>query len=144
MFRTVLVATDGSDEAMGALNKAVELVLSLGAGASLHIASVVSYAGIPTMLAKQPPNAPDLLADQAQEALQLAAAQAFASGVAAETHLLNGEVVPTLLECAEKVGADVIAIGFRGRNRLAAIVMGSVAGSLARSTTLPVLVVRTD
>jgi nucleotide-binding universal stress UspA family protein len=32
--------------------------------------------------------------------------------------------------------------GYRGRNRLAAAVMGSVAGDLVRHTTLPVLVVR--
>jgi nucleotide-binding universal stress UspA family protein len=142
MFRTVLVATDGSDEATAAVRKAVELTLSLGPEASLHVASVVAYAGVPSMLAKQPPDAPDLLADQAQEALQLAGAEAFAAGLQVETHLLTGEVVSTVLECAEQIGADVLVIGFRGRNRLAAIVMGSVAGHLVRSTTLPVLVVR--
>jgi len=144
MFRTVLVATDGSDEALTAVRKAVELTQSLGAGARLHIASVIAYAGIPQILAKQPPDAPDLLSDQAQEALQLAAADAFAAGLQPETHLLTGEVVPALLECAEKTGTDVLVIGFRGRNRLAAIVMGSVAGTLVRTTTLPVLVVRSD
>ncbi|HEY1978149.1 MAG TPA: universal stress protein [Candidatus Baltobacteraceae bacterium] len=142
MFRTVLVATDGSDEAMAAVRKAVELTLSLGAGASLHIASVVAYADIPLMLAKQPANAPDLLSDQAQEAVQLAAALAFATGLQPQTHLLTGEVVPALLECAEKVGADVLVAGYRGRNRLAAIVMGSVAGKIVRSTAIPVMVVR--
>lgn len=142
MFRTVLVATDGSDEAMAAVRKAVELTLSLGAGASLHIASVVAYADIPSILAKRPPDAPDLLADQAQEAVQLAAAEAFAAGLQAQTHLLSGEVVSAILECAENVGADVLVAGYRGRNRLAAIVMGSVAGKIVRSTAIPVMVVR--
>ena len=142
MFRTVLVATDGSDEAMAAVRKAVELTFSLGAGASLHIASAVAYADIPSMLAKQPASAPDLLADQAQEALQLAGAEAFAAGLQVETHLLTGEIVQALLECAEKVGADILVTGYRGRNRLAAIVMGSVPGKIVRSTTIPVMVVR--
>lgn len=142
MFRNVLVATDGSDEAMAAVRKAVELTVSLGAGASLNIASVVAYADIPSMLAKQPPDAPDLLADQAQEALQFAAASAFAAGLQAETHLLTGDIVQALLECAEKVGADILVTGYRGRNRLSAIVMGSVPGKIVRSTTIPVMVVR--
>lgn len=144
MIRTVLVATDGSDEALAAVRAGIELIKSLGAGASLHVASVIAYAGIPTMLAKQPRDAPDLLADQAQEALQLASAQAFAAGLQVETHLLTGDVVPTLLECAEKIGVDILVVGFRGRNRLAALVMGSVAGNIVRATTIPVLVVRHD
>lgn len=142
MFRTVLIATDGSDESMTAMRTAIELVLSLGAGAGLHVASVIAYAGVPAILAKQPPNAPDLLADQAQSALQLAGAAAYSAGIQVETHLLTGEIAPALLECAKKVGADVLVAGYRGRNRLAAIVMGSVAGQLVRSTTIPVMVVR--
>ena len=142
MFRTVLAATDGSDEALTAIRTAIELVLSLGAGASLHVASVIAYAGVPAILAKQPADAPDLLADQAQSALQLAGAAAYSAGIQAETHLLTGDIVPSLLECAEKIGADVLVAGYRGRNRLAAIVMGSVAGQLVRSTTIPVMVVR--
>ena len=142
MFRTVLAATDGSDEAMTAIRAAIELVRSLGAGASLHVASVIAYAGIPDMLSKQPTDAPDLLADQAQSALQLAGAAAYASGIPVELHLLTGEIVPSLLECAEKIQADVLVAGYRGRNRLAAIVMGSVPGHLVRSTTIPVMVVR--
>jgi nucleotide-binding universal stress UspA family protein len=94
------------------------------------------------MLTKQPADAPDLLSEQAQAALQLAGAAAFAAGVQVESHLLTGEVVPSLLECAEEVGADILVAGYRGRNRLAAIVMGSVAGQLVRTTTLPVVVVR--
>ena len=127
---------------MGAVRAAIDLSQSLASPASLHIASVIAYAGLPTILAKQPPAAPDLLADQAQEALQMAAAQAFAAGLKVETHLLTGEIVPALLECAQNIGADILVAGFRGRNRLAALVMGSVAGTLARSTTIPVLVVR--
>lgn len=142
MFRTVLVATDGSDEAMTAVRAAIELVRSLGAGASMHVASVIAYADLPAMLAKQPTDAPDLLAEQAQSALQLAGSAAYAAGILVETHLLTGEIVPSLLECAEKTGADILVAGYRGRNRLAAIVMGSVAGQLVRSTTIPVMVVR--
>jgi nucleotide-binding universal stress UspA family protein len=142
MIRTLLVASDGSDEAMAAVRKSVELTLSLGAGAELHVVSAIDYAGIPSVLAKQPPDAPDLLAEQAQEALQLAAAAAFASGIEVRTHLVTGEVVQAILTCAAEVGADILIAGFRGRNRIVRLVMGSAVGTLVRSTTIPVLVVR--
>jgi nucleotide-binding universal stress UspA family protein len=142
MIRCLLVATDGSHEAMAAVRKGVELAQSLGAGASLHAVSAVAYAEIPSVLAKQPANAPDLLSDNAQEALQLAAAEAYALGVEMETHLVNGDIVPAILKCADEIGADMLIAGYHGQNRLVRMVMGSVVGKLVRSTTLPVLVVR--
>lgn len=141
MIVCVLVATDGSDPAMSAVRTAVALVKSLKPGARLHVVSAVDYAGIPSALAKHPPDAPDLLAEQAEQALQLAAAEAFAAGIDVETHLVSGEVVPAILACAEAIRADLLVAGYHGRNRLVRIVMGSVVGSLVRSTTLPVMVV---
>lgn len=126
---------------MAAVRKAVELTLSLREGAKLHVVSAIDYAAVPSMLAKQPADAPDLLAEQAEEALQLAAADAFAAGIEVETHLVNGEVVASILGCAQEVQADLLIAGFQGRNRIVRLVMGSVAGSLVRSAVLPVLLV---
>ena len=143
MIRCVLVATDGSDAAEAAVHTGVELVLSLGPEASLHVASAVNYAtGVPSMLAKAPEGAPDLLAEQAQEALQLAAAAAFARGVQVRTHLLEGDVVTAVLTCAQDVGAHILIAGASGRSRLARLVMGSTVGDLVRASTLPVVVVK--
>jgi len=127
---------------MAAVHCAIRLTQSLGPQASLHIGSVVDYAGLPSMLAKQPAGAPDLLAEQAEEALQLAAAEAFARGLEVRTHLLSGEIVEAILACAAEIGADILVAGYHGRNRLATLVMGSVVGRLVRSTELPVVVIR--
>jgi nucleotide-binding universal stress UspA family protein len=142
MIRCVLVATDGSEASMAAVCCAAELAASLGPEARLHVAAAVDYAGVPGVLAKQPAGAPDLLTEEAQAALADAGAIAAAAGLQANPHLLHGEVVEALLSCAGSVGADILVAGFHGRNRLARLVMGSVVGSLVRSTTLPVVVVR--
>ena len=142
MIRRVLVATDGSEAAMAAVRCAITLTQSLGPQASLHIGSVIDYAGVPSMLAKQPAGAPDLLAEQAEEALGLAAAAAFAQGLEVRTHLLSGDIVEAILACAAEIGADILVAGFHGRNRLATLVMGSVVGRLVRSTILPVVVIQ--
>jgi nucleotide-binding universal stress UspA family protein len=127
---------------MSAVRVAIELTQSLGSQARLHVASVVDYAGVPNVLAKQPAGAPDLLAEQAHAALDDARTAVLAAGFEPEVHLLHGEVVEALLACATNVGADIVVAGFHGQNRLARIVMGSVVGKLVRSTTLPVVVVR--
>lgn len=142
MIRTVLVATDGSDASLAAVRTAVDLTTSLGPQARLHVAAVVDYAGVPEVLAKHPPDVPDLLTDEAESALESAMMIVTGAGLAAERHLLHGEVVGALLECAAEVSADILVAGFHGRNRLARIVMGSVVGNIVRSTTLPVVVVR--
>jgi nucleotide-binding universal stress UspA family protein len=142
VIRVVLVATDGSEASLAAVQTAVDLTASLGADARLHVASVVDYAEVPGVLAKHPPDVPDLLTDEAEGALQSAMVRIADAGLAAERHVLHGEVVTALLACAAETGADILVAGFHGRNRIARLVMGSVVGNLVRSTTLPVVVVR--
>lgn len=141
MIRCVLVATDGSDVAAAAVRTAAELALSLGPNARLHAASVIDYAGVPEMLAKRPAGAPDLLAEEATQALDEAETLAQEAGVPVARHLLRGDVVEMVLACAAEIGADILVAGAQGRNRLVRLVMGSVVGRLVRSTELPVVVV---
>jgi nucleotide-binding universal stress UspA family protein len=142
MIRCILVATDGSDASLAAVHAAIDLVQSLGSGAELHAGAAINYAELPSVLAKQPPGAPDLLAAQAEAALAAAASAGRAAGLDVKTHLLTGDVVEAIRSCAATIGADMLVAGYQGRNRLARLVMGSVVGSLVRSADLPVLVVR--
>jgi nucleotide-binding universal stress UspA family protein len=142
MIRCVLLATDGSEAACAAVRTAIDLTQSLGPDARLHVASVVDYVEVPSVLGKHPPSAPDLLWEQAEEALNDAAAGIRKAGLAVETHLLHGDVVDALLKCAAEVRADVLVAGAQGLNPLVRLVMGSAVARLVRSTTLPVVVVR--
>lgn len=140
-MRCVLAATDGSEPSIAAVETAIALTLSLGPEARLHVGSVVDYAGVPSVMAKQPEGAPDLLAEQAEAALRQATEATAAAGLDAQMHLLTGSVAEAILECAHEVGADLLVTGFAGRNRLARLVMGSVCGSLVRIADIPVVVV---
>ena len=144
MIRIVLVATDGSEAAEVAVRTAADLTLSLGPEAYLHVAGVVQYAEVPAMLAKHPAGAPDLLGDQIADALASATALAQAAGVPFEVHRVEGEVVESILACAEAVKADILVAGALGRSRLARLVLGSITEKLVRSTNLPVVVVHRD
>jgi nucleotide-binding universal stress UspA family protein len=144
MIRTLLVATDGSEAAEAAVRTAIDLVLSLGPDARLHVVGVVHYVGVPGVLGKQPPGAPDLLGEQIDAALAEASADAREAGVAFEIHRVEGEVVESILACAASVGADLLVAGALGRSRLVRLVLGSITAKLVRSTHLPVVVVRSD
>lgn len=63
------------------------------------------------------------------------------AGVDAKAILVRGPTVETLLEMAEKQGADLIIAGSHGRGMMAEMLMGSVSQGLIRSGRWPVTVV---
>lgn len=141
MIRTVLVATDGSEVADAAVRTGINMTISLGPEARLHVATAVDYVEVPTVLAKHPADAPDLLAEEASSALAAALALARNSGIELTTHLLRGDAVEGLLACAGQIGADILVVGAQGRSRIARVLFGSVASLLVRDGRLPVVVV---
>ncbi len=142
MIRCVLVATDGSTVAAKAVRTATELVQSLGSQARLHIVAIVAYAELPVSLTRAPAGAPDLLADQAEVGLEAGVALARADGVEADAHLLRGDLVETLMQCAADVHADLLVVGAHGRGGLQRLVLGSTAARIVRASHIPVVVVR--
>lgn len=54
----------------------------------------------------------------------------------------EGSPRPTILQTADRLGADLIVMGTRGRTGLAHIVFGSVAEHVVRHARMPVLTVR--
>lgn len=64
-----------------------------------------------------------------------AAAATFAGPT--ETRLLEGEPAEAVAAEADRIGADVIVIGARGRSPLAGLLLGSTARSLLRATRRP-------
>jgi nucleotide-binding universal stress UspA family protein len=57
--------------------------------------------------------------------------------------LVQGPTIETILNEAEKVGAEVIVVGSHGRGKLFDLVVGSVSAGVIRKSPVPVLVVPT-
>lgn len=64
------------------------------------------------------------------------------NGVQARWMVREGDVVETVLKTATAVNAQMIVVGTHARSGLSRWVFGSVAETLVRTATLPVLVVR--
>jgi nucleotide-binding universal stress UspA family protein len=142
MIRKILVATDGSAVANEAVRFAVDLVQSLAGGAELHLVSVVDYADVPPALSKAPADAPDLLAGEAAEALELAYLIASEAGAPSIITTLRGHVTSALLEYAHANGIDLIVVGTHGRRGIPRALLGSTCDGLVRSSDIPVVSVR--
>jgi nucleotide-binding universal stress UspA family protein len=142
---TILLATDGSDEAKLATQAATEL--SRDTGSELHVVYVLpapaqlighhlySQETRESVIAGAERDAEVFLKEQAE---QIGAN----GGKVAETHFRSGDPDKEILRTAESLDVGVIVIGSRGLGALSRTLMGSVSDSVVRHAHCPVFVVR--
>jgi nucleotide-binding universal stress UspA family protein len=137
----ILVATDFSDAADGALDYAIGLARVFGA----KITIVHAY--------EPPPIFPDgsfvaaadtslAVADGAESALTSCAERHRAPGVRIDTVLTRDDPVRAIIDAATRARADLIVLGTHGRRGLAHVLLGSIAEKVIRAATQPVLIWR--
>ncbi len=135
----VLVATDGSEHSMKAVQRALELAEKQGA--QVTVMSVAYYGT--DYLEGMPPNIKDKLEDEAKAALKKAKAVFDAKNVPVETVLEAGLVPANLIiRKAQEGKFDRIVIGSTGLNALERILMGSTAAKVVAHAPCEVTVVR--
>lgn len=140
---TILLATDGSEEAELASTTAADLAEKTDS--ELHVLTVGP--GLPLYeLPEHPAEFEDVLRENrrwAKEVLEQQAKRIEDSGVAVkETHLLEGRADEEIVELAEEIGAGLIVMGSRGHGRLRRTLLGSVSEAVVRHAHCPVTVVR--
>lgn len=147
---TVLLTTDGSDLALAAMVKGVEL---LGRDHRFLALSVVPPAYAPTA-AVGPMDSHPLIVDpvlegeieaedRAESTEELAQLNAVLE-VDAEPLVQVGEPGPTICEVAARVGADVVVLGSHGHGWLQRVLIGSVSNHVLQHAPCPVLVMRLE
>jgi nucleotide-binding universal stress UspA family protein len=135
----VLVATDGSEHSMKAVQRGLELVEKQGAQVTLMS---VAYFGT-DYLAEMPPNIREKLEDDARAALKKAKALFDAKNLPVETVLMTGLVPANLIiQKAQDGKFDRIVMGSTGQNALERIIMGSTAAKVVAHAPCEVTVVR--
>jgi nucleotide-binding universal stress UspA family protein len=145
---TVLLATDGSQLSTDALRRAVEI---LGHDHRFVTLAVVPPAYVPTASLSPMevhPTLVDPLLEQELEEEQVAASDVEVHeldgvlGIEAEHLVETGEPGEMICEVAERVGADVIAVGSHGHGMLKRVLIGSVSTHVLHHAPCPVLVIR--
>lgn len=136
-----MVGTDGSPSAEAAVVHAGRLAAAFGT--RVHV--VAAYAPSPTsaMMAAEPATFTADGREQAEAALERAAARLGAAGVEHDLRAVPGGAVDALCEVAALEAAGTIVVGSRGM-RGARRVLGSVPNSVSHKAPCSVLIVRTD
>src|SRR5919112_1858743 len=141
---TVLLATDGSEDAELATTTALELAKSTSS--ELHIALVeepvyayVDASGYSFFDAELDHE----LEKQARMRLDAEVEKIRSAGVAvAQAHLRVGAAAAEIVDLAQEIGAGLIVMGSRGLGGIRRALMGSVSDSVVRHAHCPVMVVR--
>ena len=135
----VLVATDGSEHSMKAVQRALEMAEKEGAKVTLMAVAYFSGEGLDEM----PPNIQEKLENEAAAALRKGKALFDAKGIAVETALEAG-LVPAnnILRKAEEEGFDKIIMGSTGLTGLKRVLIGSTAAKVVAHAPCSVTIVR--
>ena len=140
MYKKILVANDGSENAKKALSKGIGLAKCFGA--ELHMICVEEH--LPHYAA----TVGEVLEEKAEEdsyfaqVVREAKAQAASESVPLHAVIVPGHEVETTVKYVEAHGIDLLVIGFMGHSRVLGRIMGGSASNLTRLAPCSVLVVK--
>ena len=140
MFRSILVAIDGSRAAARALEEAIDLARSEGARLTL-----ISVAVPPRVLAAGPYFVPlPTEEDLERNALEIVdrAEALVPEDVPVSTVVRHGSAAKAILERVEKGEHDLVVMGSRGLGPAGSLLLGSVSRAVLAHSPVPVLIAR--
>jgi universal stress protein A len=143
--KRILVPTDFSDNALAALDYAVDLAKPFKATLTLIHSLEPIYFATPADLYGPAANLGMLIQEQrraAQEQLARLQKDLGKRRVAVQTLIGTGPAPRVIVDAAKRRGADLIVMSTHGRTGVSHVLMGSVAEKVVRSASCPVLTVR--
>lgn len=138
-IHTILHPTDFSDQSACAFEFACSLARDRRARLIvLHVLSspLATFGGVEAL----PPGPEELNSEPAKQ--QLETVQCPDANVQLDRRLIVGEPAEAIVRVAADTCSDLIVMGTHGRGGLARLLMGSVAETVLRNATCPVLTVK--
>jgi nucleotide-binding universal stress UspA family protein len=137
-YDRIVIPTDGSDAAERAVERGLDLAESYGA--SVYVPYVIDT----TMydLEETTRSMVGLLKEGGQNAIEAVADDAQDRGLSVKTDVLRGVPDEEIVEYADGLEGDLIAMGTRGRGGASGDLLGSTTARVLRRTPCPVLTVR--
>jgi nucleotide-binding universal stress UspA family protein len=146
VFNRIVVGTDGSDTAAGAVRQATELAKLSGAELSIVSAfAPVSGRRVQEEQSQAPADVQHEIGprEDVNLVLDAAAASARKEGVEVQTHPVEADPADAILNVAEQTGADLIVVGNKGMTGARRYLLGSVPNNVSHHAPCSVMIVRT-
>ncbi|WIM41084.1 universal stress protein [Paenibacillus sp. PK4536] len=139
MYKHILLAADGSDNAIRAANEVVKLVSSMS-DVTVQILFVVDPSKVKEEVLHSQ-NHEDIEFKRKQRLLPIQ--EPFENAhISYRLTITNGDPGSTIVEYAEQHQIELIVIGSRGLNTLQELVLGSVSHKVVKRAHCPVLIVK--
>lgn len=144
-IKTILVATDFSEDANSALDYAVEFSKVFESKLRLihayHVDTPAVYGGFDSAL-MIPQDILEPIRQGAEASIEAQVKQLAATGVDVKGRAVKENAVSAILEEAERLSADLIVMGTRGLTGLKHVLVGSTAERTVRLAQCPVVTVK--
>jgi nucleotide-binding universal stress UspA family protein len=139
-YRNVLVPTDGSECASGAVDHA--LAIASATDATVHAINVVDTEAYKRAPGSVPPSDYiDILEHSGKEATEDVAERANDAGLDVRTAILEGRPSDGIIAYAADNDVDAVVMGTHGRSGLDRFLLGSTTERIIRGSDLPVIAV---
>jgi nucleotide-binding universal stress UspA family protein len=142
MFRTILLATDGSENARRATEAAIGLARDLSVPAAVIVVHVATSPPSQSRMVRANFDVHALLEEDARQAVKGTLDRFEEAGLSYTLKVALGDPVAEILAIARKESADLIVIGSRGLGAIRGAVMGSVSQKVAQTADCPVMIVK--
>jgi nucleotide-binding universal stress UspA family protein len=139
MYETILVPTDGSEQASKAVPHALDLAEKYGA--TVHALCVVDRAATHQLGPTLAESTQESMRERAEEATRAIAERAEEAGVECVPAVENGAPDDAILDYVDDHGVDLVVIGGRKRSAAGKLLFGSVTQSVALHADVPVTIV---
>jgi nucleotide-binding universal stress UspA family protein len=138
--RSIVIATDGSENTQKAISYGIKLAKL--SGATVHALHVVDISSVSQSWTAGKETIHEVLTKDGQKAISKVKECGETLGVDVKEVLLEGHPSKEIIDFAENNDIDLIVMGTLGKTGLDRFLMGSVAGTVVRNSKVPVLVVR--
>ncbi len=150
MYKKIMIATDGSENASKAALSGIEIAKL--AGAKLYALNVMpmiphaSYFGVPIeppkKVSKDEKSLHEHFEKDGTKALDTVKEMGSQAGVEVETVMADGHPGSEIIDFAENNDIDLIVMGTLGRTGLDRVILGSVATDVVRHANTRVMIVK--
>lgn len=144
VFRQLLAATDFSEPATQAVERAALIARELGASLELiHVANLGLLTHFQQLVADVPADLEKRLLNALQDELGEQADRLQGKyAISVHTRVAAGPLVPELCGQVDDLTADLVVLGAQGSSLMRRLLMGSTATRMVKQCTHPVLVVK--